>query len=160
VIRSAVIRGEFRYTLTREWGVGPRLLFIMLNPSTADGLADDATIRRCIRFAQDMGYGSLEVVNLFAFRTVSPAVLAGAGYPVGPENDQHIVEALSRAACVVCAWGAVRHHRTVEVLELVRLFSATPATALGLTKDGQPRHPLYLAASCRPITLPSVSLPA
>lgn len=148
MIRSAVIRGNFRYSLARVWADGPRLLFIMLNPSTADELADDATIRRCMGFAKD--YGSLEVVNLFAFRTVSPAVLAGAGYPVGPDNDRYIIEALGRADGVICAWGAVRHHRTVEVLELVRLFASVPATALALTKDGQPRHPLYLAASCRP----------
>lgn len=153
MIRDAILSlcSVYRYTLVRSWNSdGPRLLFIMLNPSTADAKIDDATIKRCVRFAVDMGYGSIEVVNLFAFRATDPSVLTARGYPVGPENDRHIIEALGRAGAVICAWGAVRHPRIADVLATINLFSASPPMALAFTKSGQPRHPLYLSADCRP----------
>src|SRR5437870_4841901 len=106
---SAVISpcGKFRYRLTRQWGEGAALPFVMLNPSTADAEQDDPTIRKCVGFAKRMGYDGIEVVNLYAYRATKPADLKKAGYPRGPENDRHIEAALveSHANSVICAWG-------------------------------------------------------
>jgi hypothetical protein len=108
MLRHATISdcGKFRYRLFRKWGCGSPLLFVMLNPSTADGEKDDATIRRCLRFAMAHDFGELEVVNLFAYRATDPKELRRAGYPVGPENDQHITDAVREAAAVCLAWGS------------------------------------------------------
>lgn len=148
--------GFFRYTLTRVWDDAlPRLLFIMLNPSTADALLDDATIRRCIGFARGFGFGGIEVVNLFAFRTKSPAVLMKHCYPVGPDNDEHIIAALGRAGGIICAWGSAAkgHPRVREVLDIVGMFGASPPMALRLSEDGTPWHPLYLPSDSKPVPL-------
>lgn len=98
---------KYRYLLTRE-GLGGTgtCLFIMLNPSTADAMVDDATIRRCSGFAQRWGYARLEVANIYAYRSTDPRALRDLADPVGPENDQYIAEAVARADKVVCAWGA------------------------------------------------------
>lgn len=108
MIRTAVLSacGRFRYRLGRQWGEGGVLLFVMLNPSTADADVDDATIRRCVKFAQAHGFGALEVVNLYAFRATDPKDLRRAGYLAGPENDAHIAAAASECAAICVAWGA------------------------------------------------------
>jgi len=95
----------FRYRLGRRWSEGPVLAFIMLNPSCADEHIDDPSVRRCIGFARRLGYGALEVVNLYAFLATDPAELRRAGYPVGPGNDQQITEAVHESSRVVAAWG-------------------------------------------------------
>lgn len=163
MIRSAVISpcGQFRYTLTRSWDAKrPRLLFVMLNPSTADGLVDDRTVAKCVAFATRLGFGSIEIVNLWAFRTKNPMVLRTAGYPVGPENDAHIAEACFRANEVICAWGQNARQRGVylprvaEVLALIDTWAANPPMALRLSDDGTPWHPLYLAGDSVPVPLP------
>ena len=92
--------GTYRYRLWRKWGCGSPLLFVMLNPSTADAEVDDATIRRCLGFADAHGFGELEVVNLYAYRATDPADLKRAGYPVGPDNDAHIEDAMHACAAV------------------------------------------------------------
>lgn len=146
--------GHFRFRLVRAWDPAlPRLLFIMLNPSTADAAQDDATVRRCVGFGRALGYGSIEIVNLFAFRTKNPIVLKQAGWPVGEGNDAHILEAVMAAGEVICAWGAHARAsaRAAEVLELIGDW-CTPK-ALALTADGVPKHPLYLAGDLRPVPL-------
>ncbi|GCL64357.1 DUF1643 domain-containing protein [Pseudaquabacterium pictum] len=105
---------RFRYVLGRRWGAGQPLLFVMLNPSTADDKKDDPTIRRCIAFAHAHGFPAFEVVNLFAFRTPKPAALKQAGWPVGPHNDTQIAEAASNAAAICLAWGAQAGHARAE----------------------------------------------
>ena len=121
--------------------------FVMLNPSTADAEEDDPTIRRCIGFAGNMGYGGIEVVNLFAYRATNPKALADARDPVGPENDEAILEAMKGTGIVVCAWGALHFDgladRVGEVLALLKRANLVTA-CLALTQDGEPRHPLYL----------------
>lgn len=147
--RGAVISedGRYRYRLWRV--VGPearRCLFIMLNPSTADALLDDPTIRRCIGFARREGCGRLDVVNLYAFRSTAPSSLRSVDDPIGPDNDQHIRAALAEAELVVCAWGAhgqVVHGRRAAVVELIRKAGREPL-CLGVTGDHSPSHPLYL----------------
>ena len=141
--------GRYRYNLTRRWAEGGKqALFVMLNPSTADGTTDDPTIRRCIGFAKREGCASLEVVNLFALRATDPKTLTGARDPVGPLNDHWIVGAMDRASIVVAAWGASLPRTTAFHRDgAVKLLLAERVVhALGLTAFGFPRHPLYVPA--------------
>lgn len=143
--------GRYRYSLRRTWDLGEGVAtFIMLNPSTATAEVDDPTIRRCIRFARDWGYAGLEVVNLFAYRATKPLDLLAAPAPVGPENDDRIRAAVERSALTVCAWGAFPLARE-RALQLAWLFATFPVCCLGTTKDGYPRHPLYVPADTRPV---------
>lgn len=136
----------YRYLLTRIWdpSVAPAVV-LMLNPSTADALEDDATIRRCTSFARREGAGGLVVVNLFGFRSTDPRALLHHPDPVGRHNDAFVRQATSMASTVVCAWGAaaVAEARGREV---IRALTArrVPLRCLGTTAAGQPRHPLYL----------------
>jgi hypothetical protein len=146
---GARIDGAYRYSLWRRVGRSPRrVLFVMLNPSTADAKDDDPTIRRCIGFARAWGYGELEVCNLFAYRTPHPRVLLAARDPVGPENDAWLARAAGRASRVVAAWGVVgmRSARAEVVMEILR---GARVVCLGRTRGGAPRHPLYVAGGTR-----------
>jgi hypothetical protein len=131
----------YRYSLWREWDAGRgHVLFVALNPSTADANHDDPTIRRCIGFARDWGYGAVCVANLFAFRATRPADLRAAEDPVGPDNDRHLAHLAADAAIVVAAWGVHGRYRDRDMAVLRRLsFSHCIAT----TKAGYPAHPLY-----------------
>lgn len=150
--------GRYRYRLRREW-VAPLFhqeaplkttCFVMLNPSTADAEIDDPTIRRCIGFAQAWGYQALDVVNLFAFRATDPTRLRLAEDPIGPENDDQIAISALSSLLVVCAWGAWGGY--LGRGEAVRrdLARLGKIHHLGLTKDGHPKHPLYLRADTAP----------
>ncbi len=152
MIRDACISdcGLYRYSLTRDWEEENPLtmVFIMLNPSTADAYEDDPTIRRCISFAQREGCGALEVVNLFAFRATNPKEMLAAEDPVGPLNDGILCEAVAEGHHRVCAWGAKGHHmkRDEWALEMIREMGATPLALKISEKTGKPHHPLYLPA--------------
>lgn len=142
--RAAIIDSTevYRYALVREWDEAlPRVCFVMLNPSVADAVTDDPTVRRCMSFARRWGMGSIEVVNLYAYRATSPRALWFASDPVGPENDRYIDVAATRAAVVVAAWGAHGTHGGRYAAVLCRLNAPR---CLGLTLSGQPRHPLYV----------------
>lgn len=148
--------GVYRYGLSRIWDDRPPLVFVMLNPSTADADIDDPTIRRCIGFAQALGCGGIIVVNLYALRSTDPSALLTHADPVGPQNDLAITNTLKYCgpAYVICAWGA---HKTVakrerHVMQLIESCGFKPH-ALRITKDGHPSHPLYLPASLRPVPL-------
>lgn len=146
--RDAVISecGTYRYLLRRVWNYDlPRALIIMLNPSTADAQKDDPTIRSCTRLLWAAGYGSMEIVNLFAFRATDPKELKRANFPVGPDNDKIIEAAVKRCDVPIAAWGAhsAAYRRGQHVKSLVR--SKRPSLlAFELTKSGAPRHPLYI----------------
>jgi len=128
---------RYRYRLWRRWDrARPVVAFVMLNPSTADARRDDPTIRRCIGFARRWGYGGIEVVNLFAYRSTDPRLLRRLRDPVGRDNHRHIRRALRKAALVIVGWGAWTVRSPLEDLGRAR--------CLGLTSGGQPRHPLYL----------------
>lgn len=139
--------GTYRYTLDRVWDASLlTALFIMLNPSTADASEDDPTIRRCRSFATREGCGGLTVVNLFALRSTDPAALTSHPDPVGPQNDVHIALALDRQpAVVIAAWGAhpFAKPRAAQVAGLLTAHGGQPQ-CLGVTKNGDPRHPLYV----------------
>jgi len=146
---------KYRFLLTRELGGdGGTCLFIMLNPSTADASTDDPTIRRCIGFAQRLGCSRLEVVNLFAYRATSPEDMKRASDPVGDGNLEHLGVAATKAQYVIAAWGAHGSYRqqgeiVLGILELI----GVRARCLGKTKDGIPRHPLYLPSDATLIEL-------
>lgn len=156
---DAILSGDgvYRYWLMRELGTTTghgTCLFIMLNPSTADASIDDPTIRRCQIFARDWGYDVLEVVNLFAFRATSPADMKRAANPVGPLNDDHILQAARRADLAVAAWGqhGTFKGRSGELRQLL-INERIPLHALKRGKDDQPSHPLYLPASLEPVRM-------
>ncbi len=144
--------GQYRYQLSRSWDVEkPRVLFVMLNPSTADAEIDDATIRSCIRLCKSWDYGGLEVVNLFAFRATKPKDMDAAPDPIGPQNDEYIQDAIARTDFTVCAWGAHKAAipRAKHVVGLIRQRRDF-AHCLGVTKAGAPKHPLYIKTGTTP----------
>lgn len=143
--------GPYRYLLWRRWADADSVLFVMLNPSTADATRDDPTIRRCHRLARAWGFGAVEIANLFAFRATDPRDLARAEAPVGPDNDAILVDAAGRAAAVVVAWGVhgALGGRDVAVHRLLRRALRRPLLCLGTTRSGAPRHPLYLRRDVR-----------
>ena len=138
---------RYRYLLRRRVGNSTgRVLFIMLNPSMADEERNDPTIRRCIGFAHDWGFGILEVVNLFALMSTDPRALLDAKDPVGTDNDVTIYRALEVADMVVLGWGnhGLDHQKRVAEVTAVVRQSARPY-CLGVTMKDAPRHPLRLA---------------
>ena len=136
----------YRYSLTRVWdAAGMRILYVMLNPSKATELANDATVERCERRARRLGYGAMRVCNIFAWRETFPNRLKKAPEPVGPLNEAALVEAADWADHILCAWGAHGAHRGQGQRVAVLLADrGVPLFALGQTKYGQPRHPLYI----------------
>lgn len=147
---------RYRFRLSRVWDPGrPRVCFVMLNPSTADALVLDPTVRRCAGYAQDWGFGAFEVTNVFALRSTDPTALRQVEDPVGPGNDDAILTAALAADRVICAWGTHATHRGrhTEVNGLLRGAGVT-TEVLRLTKEGLPGHPLYLPRSATPIPAP------
>lgn len=138
VSATADIRGDYRYSLTRVWDPAlPRITFVLLNPSTADAVELDPTLRRCVGFAKRDGFGGMAIVNLYAFRTKSPKVMKVAADPVGPENDRVLAGV---SGTVVAGWG--NNADPARVAHAVALLP--PLHALGVNKGGAPTHPLYV----------------
>jgi len=135
--------GTWRYSLWRTWSFfGDKMIFVGLNPSTADDKVDDNTIRRCVRFARNNGCGRLTMLNLFAFRAKDPWEMKAAADPVGPHNDVIIKRHFEKGGItVVAAWGVEGFfkNRDREVMKMYPVWKC-----LGTTKHGFPRHPLYL----------------
>lgn len=162
MIREAITHGDYRYHLTRRWG--PKIdtvVWVMLNPSTADAYVDDPTIRRCISFSAGLGADSLRVINLYAYRATDPKHLLAVEDPVGPMNNTVIRETLLAAravnlyapmssAAVIVAWGANAKADRVSEFVTIADECRVPLHCLGITKSGMPRHPLYVLSSTRP----------
>lgn len=151
---SAVIssNGMYRYRLDREFpdslleAGGLPLVFCMLNPSVADATKVDPTIRRCLGFAQREHASGIIVVNVYAYRATEPKNLWKAADPVGPENDHYIREASRKSDRVICAWGVNAEPSDVSAtLDAIISTGAVPY-CLGKTREGHPRHPLYVRA--------------
>ena len=124
-------------------------LFVMLNPSKADANVNDATIRKCIRYAKAWGFGKLLVGNLFAFRETDKRVMMNQADPVGPQNDATLLRLVAQADVTVAAWGADGGHmdRDRDVLSMLRL--STALQCLRVNANGTPSHPLHLAENLR-----------
>jgi hypothetical protein len=116
----------------------------MLNPSTADAVRDDPTIRRVIAFTRAWGFGWLVVVNLFALRATDPRALTGPGDPIGPLCDPGLRHWLEVGSVRVAAWGALRAPLRPRALAVLGM-TEQPWSCLGVTRDGSPRHPLYVS---------------
>lgn len=153
---------KYRYTLWREWDEGllfldmperdpnAYLMVIGLNPSTADETHDDPTIRRCIGFAKQWGYGALCMTNLFAWRETNPEIMKEQPEPVGPNNDRWLQEIARGAGMVLAAWGKDGSHlnRAPTVLQMIEPIQ--PMMHLKRNADGSPGHPLYIPAHVEP----------
>jgi hypothetical protein len=137
--------GRYRYSLGRRWGdlMARSVLWVMLNPSTADADIDDNTIRKCIYFTHREGFSRLHVVNLFAFRSTDPAAMLALPEDEarGPENSCEVSFQARDADLIVCAWGVPGGKLIPEALWPYR----GKCFHLGLNGDGSPKHPLYLA---------------
>lgn len=143
--------GLYRYQLWRRISSDPRrVLWIMLNPSTADADVDDPTIRRLIGYAKAWGFGRLDVVNLFAGRATEPADLWKMADPVGPENELYVLSRAKRAELVIGGWGAEPAMSPWVVHIIGKVQQWVTIHALATTKAGQPRHPLYLKGDLTP----------
>lgn len=154
---GADIAGDYRYSLWRRLvPAGDRtLLWVMLNPSTADAHQDDPTIRRVAGFTRREGFARFEVVNLYALRSTDPWELVRHPSPIGERNDEAITDAAAAADAVMCAWGgwnpsakslARRHADRIAAVEHLLAEVDRPTWALGRTKAHRPRHPRYVAA--------------
>ena len=133
---------KYRYSLSRIWDKKKKLvLFIGLNPSTANEEVDDPTIRRCVNYVQNWGYGGLIMVNLFAYRVMLPSGLKKVKYPIGEDNDKYIMTLSKKADITIAAWGnnGNLYGRDKQVFDLIPNLMC-----LKLNKSGQPAHPLYL----------------
>lgn len=162
---SAIISdcGVYRYRLEREGRGTGSTAIIMVNPSTADGEQDDATIRKLRGFAERHQWGRIVVGNLFAFRATDVRALATAADAIGPLNDHHLNIVLQQADQVVFAWGPVAkqpralRQRWRHVDRMARSLAHVPLCIGAPAKDGHPRHPLMLAYAepIQPWSLPA-----
>jgi len=139
----------YRYALWRTWDNSlPKVLFIGLNPSTADEIQDDPTNRRCKRYAQDWGYGGYIMSNIFSYRSTNPKKLTTIKDPIGPDNNYWLKKLHKEAELTIGAWGNYGNllNRGEEIINLIdNLY------CLKITKEGHPSHPLYLHSKLKPI---------
>lgn len=154
---------KFRYDLWRAWKSGPflnclthkRLVFIGLNPSTADETKNDPTVTRCVRYAQRLGFSGVHMLNLYGFRSTNPDGCRAKGDgAIGPANDSRVLHTClaDTTGVVVAAWGAFpwAQERGEQVVELLT-NAGVVVNAMALTRQGYPRHPLYLRKDLHPI---------
>lgn len=139
---------KYRYALLRNWDLNkPLIMFIGLNPSTANENQDDATIRRVCRFAFDWDFGGVYMMNLFAWVTPYPEELRKVEDPIG-DNDKWLIKAQAKCDEVVFCWGNFPEAKERSE-QVMKMFPS--AKALILNKDGTPRHPLYVPANTVPV---------
>ena len=142
---------KYRYALWRTWDDSkPYVMFVGLNPSTADENTDDPTLTRCINYAKSWGYGGVCMVNLFAYRATEPSDMKASNDPIGSENNKWLKNMAKEAALVVAAWGNDGSYlgRSKQVLEIIPNLSC-----LKVNKSGEPAHPLYQAAKLKPVPM-------
>lgn len=135
---------RYRYALERRWGRGQFVLFVGLNPSTADENTDDATIRRCMGFAKRWGAGGMLMGNLYALRSTDPRALLSAEDPIGPDNDVWLTTMSIRSMITVCAWGANSFVTKQRVDDVIAVLDGQ-VSCFGYTAAGHPKHPVRLA---------------
>ena len=138
---------KYRFSFKREWDKSKKkILYILLNPSTATELKNDPTITRIERHSKILKMGSFTVCNLFALREKNPKLLKKHKYPLGKENDSFIEKYSLEAEIIVCAWGNEGEYMNQsEKIKNLLLTMNHQAYVFGLTKKGNPKHPLYLS---------------
>jgi len=141
---------QYRYSLIHqvdEIQIGSKfIMWIGLNPSTADENQLDPTLRRIRVFTRREDGHSFAMTNLFAWRDTQPKNMMAVPDPVGPENDEVLQTLAKISSLVICAWGADGYHRD-RYWDVVKLLDGIPLFCLGTNGDGSPRHPLYVAAN-------------
>lgn len=149
MIFDAIISDDevYRYTLMRKWGRGRTIVFICLNPSTADASVDDNTTRRLKNFARFYGYAGYELVNLYALRATNPVELRRHSDPEGPDNMMYLRDYTTKLKTIVFAWGSNHYDVNGVANRIKKLFPN--ALCLGHNKDGSPKHPLYLPSTTK-----------
>lgn len=148
--------GLYRYALHREWNPGlPVMMALLLNPSIANAVENDPTVARLERRATLLGFGRLEIRNLFALVATDPAAMKKAADPVGPDNDRHILDCAAGADLILCGWGAHGTHRGrgPEVTAMLQDAGHALHCLRVTTKSGQPEHPLYISYDTPPMLL-------
>ena len=147
--------GTYRYWLTREWDESnPLLVWLMLNPSTADASQDDATMRKCMSYARKWGYGGITVINVYALRSRDPKNLWKVSDPVGPHNNRWISlwmgYARRRGSKIICGWS--KHPKPERIDEILEI-AENERVDLEVVEMGQhgPKHPLYLKGDLKPV---------
>lgn len=142
---------QYRYTLWRRWwdeNLFVRFVqFIGVNPSTADETINDPTVTRCILYAQKWGYEAMCMTNLFAFRSTDVRAMKRHPAPIGGENDQWLLRVSRAASLVIACWGNHGTHmaRDRDVIQFIGTLHC-----LATSKDGNPKHPLYLKGDLEP----------
>lgn len=148
---------RYRYTLWRRWAKlnlpieQTRICaFVGLNPSTANECTEDPTVRRCIDFSRYWGYDAFCMLNIFAWRDTDPAIMKRQEAPIGARNEEAIRTVQLLSARVVACWGVHGDHMG-QGERILKLLDKTKTVHLGLTKEGHPKHPLYLARYTQPM---------
>lgn len=157
-VRGAAVFGGpnkmYRYQLSRVWDESlPILMLVMMNPSVADPLGDDPTVAKGRRYAERWEFGALLVGNVFAYRATDQRRLLSVADPVGPENDKHLLAMAARASMILFAYGKPHKKlqgRGPQVVGLLAKEHLPKFHVLALSKDGTPKHPLYLKGSLDP----------
>ncbi len=140
----------YRYVLRRRVSLHDgKVLWVMLNPSSADELVEDPTVSRCVNFTRAWGFGTMEIVNLYAYRTPKPERLRNVTDPVGPDNLTYVQDAMRHADKIVVGWGAkvdvMQHNPSPVIAAEMAEHEFSPVHCLGVTvKTGHPRHPLFV----------------
>jgi len=147
---------KYRYLLWQDFTDNPKkvVVFLMLNPSTADEMKNDPTVERCERFAKKWEFDGYEVTNLFAWRDTDPKKMRQAEDPIGPDNDYYIKKSCQGADQVICGWGndGVYFDRSENVLQMLK-DTGIKLYALKMNGGGEPTHPLYQPYSRQPFLI-------
>jgi hypothetical protein len=144
---------EYRYALRRVWDASlSSVLFVMMNPSTADPYVDDPTVAKCQRYARFWGFGALWVGNTFAYRATDQKKLLQVADPVGPRNDEWLLKMASQTEMIVLACGKPHKNLCQRGKDVVALLRSAKHDlyVLKLCQDGTPSHPLYLRGTLKP----------
>lgn len=152
-----------RYALHRRWAPGPRVLWVLLNPSTADEKHNDPTIKKCISYSQKWGFGGLVMVNIFSLKATDPKDLKASSDPGdGEESNSYLLryaeEIASEGGVILCGMGAHASHRG-RGRAVVDMLNRYPLHYLVLTDSGIPGHPLYLPGNLTPQLWQSPHIP-
>jgi hypothetical protein len=148
---------KHRYALWRTWDKNKAtVMFVGLNPSTADEIKNDPTVSRCIKYAERWGFGSMIMSNIFAYRATDPDDMKAAADPVGPENDQWLLKLTDEASLIVAAWGNHAEHMD-RGRAVMKLLANKKLHCLDMNQTGHPKHPLYCKGSLTPMPVPGPS---
>ncbi len=136
---------KYRYKLSRLIDIGKgKIVWCMLNPSTANAFILDPTLRKCLEFSKRWGFRQMSIINLYALRATNPKELYKVKYPIGMENDNAISGECENADMIICGWGQEKIVKSYNFDKMKKYFKNKHVCCLGTNKDDSPKHPLYL----------------